>query len=70
MQANLIALRRENAPFGLSGGGSALPGRQWIEHANGKQEALAGIARFCLEVDDIFVLETPGGGGYGAPRGL
>jgi 5-oxoprolinase (ATP-hydrolysing) len=65
MQANLIALRREVAPFGLAGGGDGLPGRQWLEHADGRVEALAGIADFRLQAGDVFVLETPGGGGYG-----
>jgi 5-oxoprolinase (ATP-hydrolysing) len=64
MQANLIALRREVAPFGLAGGGAGQPGRQWIERADGTIEVLSGIARFELAKDDVFVLETPGGGGY------
>jgi len=65
MQANLIALRREVPPFGLAGGGSGLPGRQWLERADGSTEQLAGIARFTLQENDVFVLETPGGGGHG-----
>jgi 5-oxoprolinase (ATP-hydrolysing) len=65
MHANLIALRREVAPFGLAGGGDGQPGRQWIERASGGIEPLPGIADFRLEAGDIFVLETPGGGGYG-----
>ncbi|HEX8978746.1 MAG TPA: hydantoinase B/oxoprolinase family protein [Parasulfuritortus sp.] len=64
MQGNLIALSREIAPFGLNGGGAGQPGRQWIERADGAIEALPGIARFELSKDDVFVLETPGGGGY------
>ena len=44
------------------------PGRQWIERSDGEREELAGIARFDLQPGDVFVLETPGGGGYGTPR--
>ncbi len=69
MHANLIALRREVAPFGLAGGADGLPGRQWIERADGRIEALAGVADFRLEAGDVFVLETPGGGGFGPPPG-
>ncbi len=66
MQANLLALRREVAPFGLAGGGPGLPGRQWIERADGTCLPLPGIAEFSLGEGDVFVLETPGGGGYGS----
>lgn len=65
MQANLLALRREVAPFGLAGGGPGLPGQQWIERADGTLQTLPGIAEFSLGKGDGFVLETPGGGGYG-----
>jgi 5-oxoprolinase (ATP-hydrolysing) len=65
MRANLLALRREVASFGLAGGGNGEPGRQWIERPDGRREELPGIAEFSLEAGDVFVLETPGGGGYG-----
>ncbi len=70
MQANLIALRRGVAPFGLAGGGNGQTGRQWIERADGRVETLAGITAFHLDTDDSFVLETPGGGGYGSSERL
>lgn len=65
MQGNLLALRREVAPFGLNGGRPGAPGRQWIERADGTVKPLDGIARFCVQAGDLLVLETPGGGGYG-----
>jgi 5-oxoprolinase (ATP-hydrolysing) len=65
MRANLIASRRRVVPFGLEGGGSGLPGRQWLEHADGSTEAIEGISGFDLSAGDVFVIETPGGGGYG-----
>jgi len=65
MQANLLALRRRVAPFGLAGGGAGLPGRQWIERRDGRVESLPGIAEFHLHAGDLLHLETPGGGGYG-----
>ncbi|MCU0934102.1 MAG: hydantoinase B/oxoprolinase family protein, partial [Thiobacillaceae bacterium] len=69
MHANLLALRRRVAPFGLGGGEAGLPGRQWIERADGGHEELPGIAAFELLAGDVFVLETPGGGAYGNNRG-
>jgi 5-oxoprolinase (ATP-hydrolysing) len=66
MQANLLALRRDIAPFGAAGGEAGKIGRQWIERADGRIEAMPGIAEFRLEAGDIFILETPGGGGFGA----
>ncbi len=66
MQGNLLALRREVAPFGLAGGGPGAVGRQWIERADGTIEPLPGIAHFRLDRGDLLVVETPGGGGYGA----
>ncbi len=65
MSANLLALRRRVGGFGLAGGEAGTPGRQWIERSDGKREAVAGIARFELHPGDVFVLETPGGGGFG-----
>jgi 5-oxoprolinase (ATP-hydrolysing) len=65
MQGNLLALRRQVAAFGLAGGKPGLAGRQWIQHAGGGRQDLEGIAAFKLEPGDVFVLETPGAGGYG-----
>jgi 5-oxoprolinase (ATP-hydrolysing) len=65
MQANLLALRRVVEPFGAAGGGAGKTGRQWVERADGRVEALPGNAEFKLSAGDLFVLETPGGGGFG-----
>ncbi|MBU1663894.1 MAG: hydantoinase B/oxoprolinase family protein, partial [Gammaproteobacteria bacterium] len=66
MRANLLALRRQVGGFGLAGGEAGATGRQWIEHSGGSREEIAGIGKFELQPGDVFVLETPGGGGYGA----
>ncbi len=66
MHANLLALRRQVGGFGLAGGEAGATGRQWIERADGEREEIAGISKFALQPGDVFVLETPGGGGYGA----
>ncbi|MCJ2182725.1 hydantoinase B/oxoprolinase family protein [Novosphingobium sp. 1949] len=66
MQAGILAQRRTTAPFGLAGGGDGLPGANRIERGDGRVEGLASTARVDLEAGDVFVIETPGGGGYGA----
>ncbi len=66
MTAVIVASRRNVAPFGLAGGADGAAGRQWLERADGSREALSGTARADLAPGDAFVIETPGGGGYGA----
>ena len=68
LHANLLALRRRVASFGLAGGAPGRPGQQWLERADGRREPVPGLAGFRLESGDRLVLETPGGGGYGMPE--
>ncbi|RYD43482.1 MAG: 5-oxoprolinase [Sphingomonadales bacterium] len=65
MAANILANRRQIAPSGLGGGGDAAPGRNWVERADGTVEMLAATGSADLQAGDAFVIETPGGGGYG-----
>ncbi len=65
MTATIVASRRSLPPFGLQGGAPAQTGRQWVERADGSIEILAGSAEAALEPGDAFVIETPGGGGFG-----
>ena len=69
MTAVIVASRRNVPPFGLAGGHDGAAGRQWVERGNGPPEILTGTDRAELEAGDAFVIETPGGGGYGSPRG-
>ncbi|MDA8048685.1 MAG: hydantoinase B/oxoprolinase family protein [Rhodospirillales bacterium] len=66
MTAVIVASRRTVPPFGLAGGGDGASGRQWVERAGGRTDALRGTHRTELDAGDVFVIETPGGGGYGA----
>lgn len=65
MAANILANRRQIAPSGLAGGKDAAPGRNWVERADGRTEMLAATGSADLAAGDAFVIETPGGGGYG-----
>jgi len=67
MTAALLSNHRQVAPFGLMGGAPGALGRGWVERADGRVEPLAGTAEVEMGVDDVLVLETPGGGGYGVP---
>ncbi|PZU07257.1 MAG: 5-oxoprolinase [Sphingomonas sp.] len=67
MTATIVASRRTRAPFGLSQGGPGASGRQWIERADGLVEHISGTADVELAAGDLIAIETPGGGGYGAP---
>jgi 5-oxoprolinase (ATP-hydrolysing) len=66
MTATLVASRRTVAPFGLAGGGDGAAGRQWVERSDGRCEPMAGHDRVELASGDLVVIETPGGGGFGA----
>ncbi len=68
MTAVIVASRRNVAPFGLAGGADGAVGRQWVERADGRIEPLTGTDRAELMPGDVFVIETPGGGGYGRPE--
>jgi 5-oxoprolinase (ATP-hydrolysing) len=61
----IVSSRRIVPPHGLAGGASAALGRQWVEHADGSIDPLAGVDQKELQVGDVMVVETPGGGGYG-----
>ena len=66
MIANILANRRRVAPFGLKGGEDGAPGRNWVERVDGTCEEFGATETVKVEPGDVFVIETPGGGGYGA----
>ena len=65
MTVSTLSSHRRGAPYGLAGGAPGQLGDQWVERADGSVTGLAGCDRAELEPGDVFVLETPGGGGYG-----
>ena len=67
MTTVVVASRRTVPPFGLGGGAPGAPGRQWVERADGVLQEMTGTDRAELRPGDAFVIETPGGGGYGTP---
>ena len=65
MSAGILSNHRRIAPFGLNGGGAGQVGDNRIERADGRIEPLGPTAAVELQPGDVFVIETPGGGGYG-----
>ncbi|MBE9030866.1 hydantoinase B/oxoprolinase family protein [filamentous cyanobacterium LEGE 11480] len=66
MTANILSGHRRVAPFGLAQGLPGKPGVNYIERSDGTIEPLAGTAQVVVHPGDVFTIETPGGGGFGA----
>jgi N-methylhydantoinase B/oxoprolinase/acetone carboxylase alpha subunit len=67
VEAAILSNHRRIAPFGLDGGEPGRVGINRIERKDGGIEELSGTATTRLEAGDVFVIETPGGGGFGRP---
>lgn len=65
MTANILSGHRIIPPFGLNGGEAGIVGRNWIQRQNGIEENLDSTATVEMKTGDVFVIETPGGGGFG-----
>jgi 5-oxoprolinase (ATP-hydrolysing) len=68
MRANILANRRSVAPRGICGGGDAKAGRNWVERGDGSIETLSATASAEMRAGDRFIIETPGGGGFGEEK--
>jgi N-methylhydantoinase B len=67
-EVTLMTDRRRFAPWGLAGGGPGKVGSNILVRANGERVELPGKANFTVEAGDTVVIETPGGGGWGAAQ--
>jgi 5-oxoprolinase (ATP-hydrolysing) len=65
MTASILSNGRSSGSFGMAGGGPGAPGENHIERADGRVERLGPIGQAEMGPDDVFVISTPGGGGYG-----
>jgi 5-oxoprolinase (ATP-hydrolysing) len=68
MDAGILSNRRRVPPFGLDGGAPGGPGINRVERADGRVETLGATASVEMSPGDVFVIETPGGGGFGRER--
>jgi len=65
MTAVMLANHRRVAPFGLHNGMPASTGRNWVERAHGAREEFGATHTVDMQAGDVFVIQTPGGGGFG-----
>jgi 5-oxoprolinase (ATP-hydrolysing) len=66
MTTAILANSRRIAPFGVEGGRPGRVGRTTIVRAGGRVEELGSCAEMEVEPGDAIIVETPGGGGFGA----
>jgi 5-oxoprolinase (ATP-hydrolysing) len=66
MTAAILSSHRVIPPFGLQGGEVGALGRNYVEHSDGTVEELGSTAAVEMNAGDVFIIETPGGGGYGS----
>jgi len=65
MTASILSNGRHAGAFGAAGGSAGRPGINRVERADGSVDALDHIASVEMGEGDVFVIETPGGGGCG-----
>ena len=66
MTVTTLCSHRKVRPFGLNGGEPGQCGKEWLEKKDGKFIRLDGNDSCEVKVNDLFVMETPGGGGFGS----
>ncbi len=67
MTAGIVSGHRRVPPFGMAGGEPGKCGHNYVERADGTIDELLGTDGTEMHPGDVFVIETPGGGGYGKP---
>ncbi len=65
MTVSTLSGHRRIPAFGLQGGAPGALGRHWVERADGAVTPMRGCDTATLAAGDVFVIETPGGGGFG-----
>jgi 5-oxoprolinase (ATP-hydrolysing) len=65
MTASILSGHRLVAPHGMAGGEAGEPGRNYVIRRDGSQTPLGPFDRTEMGAGDVFVIESPGGGGYG-----
>ena len=65
MELVVVSNHRIVPPYGMAGGEPGQCGRNWVERADGTVTALEGRDGTRVGPGDVFVLQTPTGGGYG-----
>ncbi|MEM7188254.1 MAG: hydantoinase B/oxoprolinase family protein [Pseudomonadota bacterium] len=66
MTVTTLCSHRRVQPFGVAGGSAGEVGREWIERSDGSRTEHKGNDQNEVYPGDLFVMQTPSGGGYGA----
>jgi 5-oxoprolinase (ATP-hydrolysing) len=66
MTASILSNGRRHGAFGMAGGLPGQVGENWVQRRDGTRERLEHIGQVEMQADDIMIIKTPGGGGYGA----
>ncbi|MFC9849296.1 hydantoinase B/oxoprolinase family protein [Streptomyces sp. NPDC060223] len=67
MTVSTLSQHRRVPPYGMAGGKPGALGANRVERADGTVTELGGSDAADVGPDDVLVIETPGGGGYGPP---
>ena len=65
MTAAIISGHRRVQPFGLQQGEPGKLGKNSVKRRHGALETVGSNAQVTMEPGDVFIIETPGGGGFG-----
>ncbi|MFV1722466.1 hydantoinase B/oxoprolinase family protein [Phaeobacter sp. JH18-32] len=68
MTVTVLSSHRETVPHGAAGGEPGKPGENSVKRSNGDVEMLKGNDETQMGVDDVFIMKTPGGGGFGIAK--
>ncbi len=66
MTAAILSNHRRVPPHGMAGGRPGAPGHNHVLRVDGSRTELGPTDRTEMAAGDVFIVETPGGGGYGA----
>ncbi len=67
MTVTVLSSHRKTRAFGMQGGSEGAPGANAVRRADGTIQRLSGNDQANLAPGDVFILQTPGGGGFGVP---
>jgi 5-oxoprolinase (ATP-hydrolysing) len=65
MTAAILSGHRRVPPYGMAGGAPGAPGRNWVERTDGTRDEFGATHAVAMQPGDVFVIATPGGGGFG-----
>ena len=68
MTAGILSSHRIVSPFGLQGGMPGKVGQSYVVRQDRTVKQLDSTATVEMQPGDVFVNETPGGGGWGSPK--